>query len=255
MKHKLITIILTFLGVNSLYAQLLDNHSTERDIIFEERKLYQTHDSLCFKRILIPLGENENRYSIRNGKEVLVLANDDSIFQHFDEIDGYSSLFLDLAKFDFVDLNNDGLDDLVISIEPHEALQRCWVYKNQNNKMKYLGVFPLVSYQLDNEILKIERYAIHDNWADWNDSENIVGLPSLKWIDYFKIDSDSFINVNHIYKDYFIDLSMIFQNHINFLEKKLTTIHEWDIEFVKKEIEETQSCIQDCDKIINSKRE
>ena len=80
-------------------------------------------------------------FSIRDGREILVSYVDGGISFQFEEIGGYASLFFEGADFKIIDLNNDGLDELIIEINPFESFRHIWVYTiKRNNKFEFVAV-------------------------------------------------------------------------------------------------------------------
>ena len=83
---------------------IIDELSAERDITLSIVKCKTGNIEL--KRLLLPLSKGETAYSIRKGREVLIAQKGKATVFKFNEIDGYSSLFLDEAIFHFQKSSN-----------------------------------------------------------------------------------------------------------------------------------------------------
>ena len=250
-----IQIFLLFQAHEILYSQIIDKYSEERDVILFEEELFKKGDTLSFKRILVPLEQNEVSYSIRKGREVLVLYNKaGKIVQRFDEICGYSTLFVDLAVFSFDDLNQDSLKDLTIFIRPFESLPSLWLYTNNGKRLKFLERFQVESYEFNNSELKTAKYALIDNWDDLTDEGYITGLPTLIWYDYYRVRSDSLISINSNHKLLFKTLLAQYENRLKELRQMRNSKSEqWKIDIIEMEITGCLKLISKCQNILVSK--
>ena len=174
---------------------LTDEHTAERDKIFYQ--LQCGNNKLSLKRIL----KKGKSFSIRKGREILVAIDDQGdIVYEFENIDGYSSLFLESAKFDIQDINSDGIKELIIEIEPFESSNMIWVYQfTKDCELSYIDLIIANAYEISNNELIIQTNAVCTYWDDYVEFESVLGrlnTSMLDKLDYYELVDSKFVNVN-----------------------------------------------------------
>ena len=180
-----------------------DNLSDSRDVTFF--RFDNKGKSISLARILKKTSDVE-MFSIRKGREVLVSYIDDDISFEFEEIGGYASLFFEGANFKVIDLNNDGLNELIIEIHPFESYKHIWIYTiKRNNKFEFIDVKKINNYKImsDNSI-KIETKIFCPEWGGCLYEPLIfdkkIDFSKMVKLDFFLLENDKLKNVNHLYQ-------------------------------------------------------
>lgn len=219
MKHIKIFVVLAF--IFEANGQIVkDSLSEIRDVTFFS--FDNNGESISLGRILKNTNENKS-FSSRKGREILVSYIDNNISFQFDEIDSYSSLFLEDAIFKIHDLNNDGLNELIIEIEPFESSNHIWIYTIQkNNRFKFITVKELKSYEIiSGNVLKIKTNPFCQDWGDCLYDmafDKKIDFTKLLKVDFFRIKKNKFININHLYQCELNKLSSDYEFILNQLE-------------------------------------
>lgn len=201
MKYLKFIILISF--IFELNGQVIkDSLSDSRDVTFFN--FDNNGKTISLGRILKKT-EGGKTFSVREGEEMLVSFIDGEISYHFEDIDGYSSLFLEDAIFKIQDLDNDGLNEIIIEIEPFESSNHIWIYTIQkNNVFKFIYVKELRSYEIiSGNVLKIKTNPFCQEWGDCLydmafDKE--IDFSKLLKVDFFRFEKNKFVNINHLYK-------------------------------------------------------
>ena len=122
--------------------------------------------TIKLKTVLIPLKEGEPKYSVKEGRDLLVAILYDRIIYEFTEIDGYSSLFLSDAKIEHVKIDEDEPTLVVFNIKPHESLRYIWLYQLINCDFRYIAELRADSMSIESNRLVIKNSLLYDNWDD-----------------------------------------------------------------------------------------
>jgi hypothetical protein len=122
--------------------------------------------TIKLKTVLIPLKEGEPKYSIKEGRDLLVAILFDSIVYAFTEIDGYSSLFLSDAQINHVQFDEDEPTLVVFNIKAHESLRHIWLYHLINCDFRHIAELRADSMSIDTNRLVIKNSLLYDNWDD-----------------------------------------------------------------------------------------
>ena len=186
---------------------LTDEHTAERDKIFYQ--LQCGNNTLSLKRIL----KKGKSFSIRKGRETLVaIDNQGGIVYEFENIDGYSSLFLEAAKFDIQDINSDGIKELIIEIEPFESSNMIWVYQfTEGCQLSYIETIIANAYEISHDELIIQTNAVCTYWDDYVNFGHVFGqlnTSMLDKVDYYNLVDSKLVNVN--------------SKHTNEIEKRIS---------------------------------
>ncbi len=248
MKDKIIIIV--FLA-NIMIANsqiLVDSLTQKRDIVLSKFNI--SNKEYRFKRVLIP---SDKIYSIRKGREILILIDEhDNIVFKFEEIDGYTSLYLEYAIFNKIKIKNREL--LVIETSPFESLNQIWFYEVLGNgKLKFIDVIQADEYKIiNNEIYARVKNVICKDFfcANYNFALQHIDSEELYTINFYILKDSILLNNNAKHKKFFIQRIEKFKL-INNEVKKLKFNAE--LEWIHNEIDLLESRINNI--ILNYKRD
>ena len=215
---KLLIVLSFFFESNGQIIR--DSLSESRDITFFSFNNKGT--SVSLGRVLKKTGE---KFSIREGREVLVSYIDDDISFEFEEIGGYASLFFEGADFKIIDLNNDGLNELIIEIHPFESHKHIWIYTiKRNNKFEFIAVKEIDNYNImSDNVIKIETNIFCPEWGGCLYEPLIfdrkIDFEKIIKLDFFLLEDDKLKNVNHLYQSEFDKIKSNYQVVLKQLEQ------------------------------------
>ena len=212
----------------SMAQFITDEYSEERDTIF-----YQVPcdtSQITLKRVMVALDSAQQPYSIRKGRELLIATHDSGkVIKAFTEIGGYSTLYLDIAKFKMTDINGDGIQELIIEIHPLEASNTIWIYSMQTDcTFEFVDKLIAQKYSVKDSELVIIKNPVCDDWDDCIRYEYIFG----------QIDYDKLYKVNHY--------SLTGTNLVDTNEKHPSIIDERTIDYLTliSQLEELKETIE-----------
>ena len=188
--------LLLIIGTFNCWAQvIIDERTPERDKVFYE--LECGLNNLILKRVLT-IGESA---SIRKGRELLVgIDEQDNIIYKFEDIDNYSSLFFEGAKFNLHDINSDGTKELIIEIEPWESSNTVWIYQLKTGcKPQFVTSLTVDEYDIRSNELVTKKNAVCTYWDECIDYESIFGridFERLTRVDFYSLKDGKLINSN-----------------------------------------------------------
>ncbi len=153
---------------------LIDEYSDNRDIIIDS--IDCNGKTIWLKRVLVPLGNDEQKYSIRNGRELMISISDEVVTKYFNEIDGYSSLFLENANIHKVRFDNDKLTTIIIEIDAHESLNHLWVYQVMGCDFKYISNLRADSLVIKDNYFLVKNFLLIENWEELVDIDMLFSI-------------------------------------------------------------------------------
>ncbi len=181
--------------VNSRAQVIRDELTPERDKVFYE--LECGTNNLALKRVLT-VGEST---SIRKGRELLVgIDEQNDIIYEFQDIDAYSSLFFESAKFSIHDVNSDGTPELIIEIEPFESSNTIWIYQiDQDCQFSFVNSIIANKYSVESNELIIQTNAVCTYWDDYVNYGYLLGRLDnslLDKVDFYELHNSKLVKVN-----------------------------------------------------------
>ena len=250
MKYLKYIILISF--VFELNGQVIkDSLSDSRDVIFFNFE--NDGKTISLGRILKKT-EGGETFSVREGKEMLVSYIDGEISYHFEEIDGYSSLFFEDANFELLDLDNDGANELIIEIEPFESSNYIWIYSlRPGNKFEFITKKQLISYKIiDENIMKIKTSLFCKEWGDCIYEtlafDKKIDFNKLIVLNFYCFEKSKLIKVNHSYQFEYKKLKSDYQYVLNQIEHSnllfSTKFEQEKLEKLKKELKEVMLFLQ-----------
>lgn len=249
---KYLKIIILISLVFELNGQVIkDSLSESRDVIFFS--FDNNGKTISLGRILKKT-ENDEVFSVRKGKEILVSYIDGEISYSFEEIDGYSSLFFEDANFKILDLDNDGLNELIIEIKPFESSNYIWIYSlGHENKFEFITTKQLISYKIIEEnIIKIKTSLFCQEWGDCIYETLVfdkkIDFNKLIMLDFYCYENSKLIKINHSYEfeyeklksDYKFVLNQIEHSNLLFSSK----FEQEKLEKLKKDLKQVISNLE-----------
>ena len=201
---------------------LKDSLSVTRDVTFFS---FSNKDEIINLKRVLKKAEKDDFFSIRKGRELLASSINEKIFFEFEEIDGYSALFLEDAVFKILDLNNDGFNELIIEIDPFESFKRLWIYTIESNKkFKFILSTEFLSFDVINEnILRIVTNPFCEQWGDCLyetlSLNKYIDFNLLRKLDFYCLSSGKFKNVNHLYPHIFVEQQSNYKQVLNQLDE------------------------------------
>lgn len=174
---------------------LTDEYSNQRDGEFFRMSCGSTE--LILNRIL-KTGES---VSIRKGREILVAVDEQKdLVYEFEDIDAYSSLFFESAKFKLTDINSDGVNELIVEIEPHESSNYIWIYELDSDcKFTFITNLQVDEYRIERNEIVARTHAVCKNWDDDANFGYVlrkIEFQKLKRLDFYRIQNSTLVNTN-----------------------------------------------------------